>query len=780
MKLLRAVYHFLGSIYLAIGLIAFVALFVIAGTLLESTTSSHRYAAYFTYSNPLFIALLWGFFINILVSALRRWPFKWRHVPFLITHLGLLMILGGVLMKSYFGLQGTMSIIEGSGSELVTIPDTYFLHIEKKDLKDPTKILSDNYPLSDPSTNGAFSDLQIKVVDSTPNSKESPETWIKEISPKQKLGFISGLKPFPVHNFNQEYQTLPYSAQINLHSLPCNILAGYTEDIPKIAQQAYLQGLNILLKDAITEEVVYQGPLEEALKGIQWPNGRADIKLNLNYTKALGFEHPELLVEIATDRPMQKTEVTVPLQGAESLLNQNKTPYLGKFPITIDLLRSPSVALLQDPDKTTYLFAFDQNGQVHVETSQNESLPSLIMYDKGFGGYAVQAHLPFSAHPAGRKERESALTSHLTSLLKNTSVLPPPLQLFKNACKESDQEFASCFMDFLSRWNYTYSWLYPENAPLSERLEPIFKNLNWDAADSRAKNGCVWLSELFTKLEPDLKLGMDPLSLIQQMGWPLVKPLQALKKSEGACTAEESHAVLTAFTQQMLFAGHDFPEIYHIHMDSAADQARLFSAYLRAYEIHLCNMIGTETHQKHQNVTLECPLSMQRTNQPPSKKLEENTPKIILQLKKGARTEFVSLTYDRAGKGLKWPVFGGEYLLRFQPEVHAIPHHIRLRHARQVNYPNSNQPFSYESDLLISDMRNGNLIEKTISMNHVHETWDGYRFYLANIAPQNETAVKYIQLAVNHDPAKYLLTYPGALVLTLGVLLLFWMGRFAP
>src|SRR5690349_19139388 len=132
MKYLRLVYYFLGSIYFALILISVTALFVVAGTFLESATQSHRYAAMFTYDTPLFAALLWGFFINILLSATRRWPFRWKHIPFLITHWGLLMVLGGVLAKHYYGLQGSMTLLEGTASQEVVEANTYAIHLDKK------------------------------------------------------------------------------------------------------------------------------------------------------------------------------------------------------------------------------------------------------------------------------------------------------------------------------------------------------------------------------------------------------------------------------------------------------------------------------------------------------------------------------------------------------------------------------------------------------------------------------------------------------------------------
>ena len=128
MKLIRRLLIFLSSIQFAIVLIGLVAVVVMGGTFLESRTSSHRYAAAFTYGNPLFGLLIWCFFINILFSALRRWPFQKKHIPFLVTHLGLLMVLSGVIVKTYFGVQGSLSVIEGGASQSIMLPDTYAVH----------------------------------------------------------------------------------------------------------------------------------------------------------------------------------------------------------------------------------------------------------------------------------------------------------------------------------------------------------------------------------------------------------------------------------------------------------------------------------------------------------------------------------------------------------------------------------------------------------------------------------------------------------------------------
>lgn len=117
-------------------------------------------------------------------------------------------------------------------------------------------------------------------------------------------------------------------------------------------------------------------------------------------------------------------------------------------------------------------------------------------------------------------------------------------------------------------------------------------------------------------------------------------------------------------------------------------------------------------------------------------------------------------------------------LAEYLPDLkQSIPYRLRLRNARQINYPNSSSSYSFEADLIITDKKNKIPLESTISMNEVHETWDGYRFYLSHISPGNETDVQTVQIVVNHDPAKYYFTYPGALILSIGIFLLFWFKK---
>ncbi len=686
MNLIHRIYHFLGSIYFAVILIATVAFFVIMGTFIESYTESHRFASVLTYGNPIFKLLLFCFFINILFSALRRWPFKWHHAPFLITHLGLLMILTGCLIKTTWGTQGTMLLIEGSGSHEIFLPDTHVVKIEKKDPQLPFRVISGIY---DPQKGRSpFAELDIQVVSFTPNATEKLETWIK-------------------------------GDQLYLSGLPQGWTASQqqTHDIEESAKTEYLKDLIVNLKDTKSGKRIYHGGFMN------------DFALDFN------SENPSFKIGNAF--------IEVPLNGPEALINKNTKPHaVGKPSVTVDLVQKPKLLFLKDDAGGIHLFAFGPNGEIQRSLFKNDALQSMIVYDRGFGGYAVQEKITLLK---SRENLEHAghqlIEDELSRAIENNVKLSPPLEILYNACAIAKSNFSETCREFLVNWDNAGSWLYPENAPTFAAEEHI------DIPTTLMK-GCQWANFLFDD--------NDPIKSLSLRGCPL----------------PDTENPLTTLTQQLFSAGDLLPN----SSESNIRKARLLSALFRAYEVHL-NDIRPNLPNEQEVAMIEAPITLLHEEIPPLNKMENNLPRVILKLTLGDTTQYLSLVYNRFESGIKVPAFDGEYLLKFQPKTETIPYHLRLRNARQINYANSSQPFSFEGDLVITDREMGNSIEKTISMNHVHETWEGYRFYLSNISPANETAVKRVQLAVNHDPAKYFLTYPGGLIVTLGSILLFSRRR---
>lgn len=106
------VFRFVGSIQLAVVLLAVIIVAIIFGTIYESRFDADVARAYIygaTWFN------LWMLFlvVNLAASAFSRWPWRRRHTGFLITHLGIIIILAGALFGRAYGVEGTMTLFKG-------------------------------------------------------------------------------------------------------------------------------------------------------------------------------------------------------------------------------------------------------------------------------------------------------------------------------------------------------------------------------------------------------------------------------------------------------------------------------------------------------------------------------------------------------------------------------------------------------------------------------------------------------------------------------------------
>jgi hypothetical protein len=794
MKYLRALYTFLGGVTFALLLIGSTALFVVVGTLIESRTESHRYAAYFTYNNPVFLGLLWGFFINIAVSALRRWPFKRSHIPFLITHWGLLMLLGGTLVKSYYGTQGDMFLIEGGSSQEILLPNTQGIYVEKRP---PLNSLASYHskssyiPLYALAKKGVgitpsdFPELKIKIIEYIPHTRSHWNCWIFD-----QWAYLKGITPFKLSQIESDFPSfIPVGGQLSISKkdLPWNIFAVSTEKIEEIIKTIYLQNALLTVKERSNGSLLFKGPLAEGIgHPIPWSENVLQIDPSFCWTASEDF-YPHLQVTLAKSIPsgVPSSAVTIPLSGTYAL--HSLTPahsYLGFSRLEIDIEQTPTLIFIDTQKEETLCVAIDAYGAIELHRFPHKTLDSFIAYDRGWSGYAVNFPLPIAK---SRKLREEALLAYLEAQLRNESLLRsvwiPPLQILKKAVSRVGEDFSSIFVEFLSLWNRTHRWTYPAEAPLSPRLEKVFSQIAWEELGMEKLEVCKMaflLSEFLVDTDLQMQEGKDVLEILQEKQWPFLREIQEKKEEE------EKLVLLTQYCFQI---AKNLPISLSSEPVTASISASIFSAYLRVYQIHLSSLIplsNTSAEGKEfiehayaslpmeEPVFVESPLVMAYEALEPTKKLEENIPKISLRVSLGEEKETLSLAFDSHMQGLKWPILKGEYRMRFQPEVQPLPYRLRLRQSRQINYANSKQPFSYECDLLVTDREKERVTETTLRMNQVYETWSGYRFYLANITPSDENDIHKVHIVVNYDPARYRLTYPGALILSLGMLLLFW------
>ena len=102
----------IGSIYFAVTLCALLVILLIVSTSMESLwgTSFAQKTFYQTQWFDFLLSLLW---INIFCSTILRFPFKKQHIGFLVTHIGILGLLGGSLLTRIWGIEGQILLYEG-------------------------------------------------------------------------------------------------------------------------------------------------------------------------------------------------------------------------------------------------------------------------------------------------------------------------------------------------------------------------------------------------------------------------------------------------------------------------------------------------------------------------------------------------------------------------------------------------------------------------------------------------------------------------------------------
>jgi hypothetical protein len=764
----RELFRFLGSVRFAILLIACTALYTSAGTLIESVSRSHRYAALWTYGHQLFNALLWGFFLNILISALRRYPFKRRHIPFLMTHWGLLMILGGLMAKSYWGTQGALSVIEGGGSQEIHIPESYALFIEWKgegdqlerqqlDLREAIASAAVvRHPLGEKT-------LTVTLADYAAHSSE-------HLQVVPGVGYVDSLEPFLFTGIG----AAPSSSSVShfvCDQQPWQLVASHLEDPLQAFSHFYADTTTLTLTEIATNVQVWSGRVAEIIKGVDTPHGHFDATFDI------ASDIPTLKVKRDGPEGGTPLAIMVPLAGSEALLNAADLSTPGRGSLVADLEAQPTLQLYQTVSGLTAV-AVNPYGQIAQCRLSQSQFNTLIAYDEGFGGYALHLSLPFSCRSSNRADREGKALAPLIDQLRHVDghsiELAPPLQLLHAACQGGGSDFPEIAASFLAEWKLAGGWLAPNDYRPSKPLAAALSKLDWSLQPAGSCDAAQWASLLFSHLEPLLAHGDSPLEAFHKLQWPVPRHQSGGLLDDGKVSDRQ---LLEMATQQLFALGLQLPRPVDGSLSDHSPM-RLLSAYFRAYGIHPDDILATPV-ALDEPLNIDLPLAAKQQPSTPSTLLEENLPRVVLAVDDGGSRQLVSLQYDKFAAGMKWPILNGKYRVRFQPLLQELPYRVRLRQARQINYADSGQPYSYEADLIITERAHNVETPVTISMNRVHETWDGYRFYLSNIAPADPGALKRVQIVVNGDPAKYLLTYPGAFVMCSGVLMLLWGNPFA-
>ena len=109
---MKAALRWMGSLRIAVPLLVSIAAVLAYGTIYETrfgTAAVQR----FLYQSWWFQLLLGFLAVNLAVAALSRYPWKRNHAPFVLAHLGIILILAGGIIGGRFGIEGQLIIPEG-------------------------------------------------------------------------------------------------------------------------------------------------------------------------------------------------------------------------------------------------------------------------------------------------------------------------------------------------------------------------------------------------------------------------------------------------------------------------------------------------------------------------------------------------------------------------------------------------------------------------------------------------------------------------------------------
>jgi len=140
------VFRFLASLRLAVILLSVLIVMSIVGTLAESKFDADT-ARTWIYEAPWFH--LWLLFLgaNLTCSALMRWPWKKYHTGFLLTHLGIIIVMIGAVAGQIWGIEGTMTLFKDSPPDNQLVLQTRQITIRDPDAQRAVMIELGRQPL---------------------------------------------------------------------------------------------------------------------------------------------------------------------------------------------------------------------------------------------------------------------------------------------------------------------------------------------------------------------------------------------------------------------------------------------------------------------------------------------------------------------------------------------------------------------------------------------------------------------------------------------------------
>ena len=115
-------YRFFVSLKLAVFIISALAVLTAIGTVVESNYNQEM-ANKLVYHSWWMITVMVLLSVNLSMVLIDRWPWKKRHLPFILAHIGILTLISGSLLTKFFGVDGSLRFKEGEKTSIVSVSD---------------------------------------------------------------------------------------------------------------------------------------------------------------------------------------------------------------------------------------------------------------------------------------------------------------------------------------------------------------------------------------------------------------------------------------------------------------------------------------------------------------------------------------------------------------------------------------------------------------------------------------------------------------------------------
>ncbi len=426
---LRQIAAWFASTKLAVLLLVVISAVLAGATLLEAGRG-REYAQWYVYKNPWFMALLGLLALNIFAATLSRFPWRRGKRAFVLTHVGVLVVLAGALITYVAGVEGQLAVQEGQFGDTAVLTDQCQLTTVwgRHENQPPSAFIFERGPTDWPEGQtldlGSLGGVQLKVLKFLRHARVR-DVWVADSSsngrPALQLALVS---PDGTPMIQQWFVAEPFAdeaylgmAKIAFQQAPAaSMLADFT-DPPK--------------DDTDTDGTLslhYQGQMDRipvrANVGKRVTVGKSDIGVEI--TSYLPDAKPDAAAHFTTasqqpNNPVLELKVYMP--GRKEPLRQlafAKHPYLSldgihgwNCPVKFyyhhpSVPPQPGTQFLQTPDgKLHYRVVADGKLVAHGEVREGTKIGSTAQLSLSVLNYLPHARQEISFLPADRPNEDA-------------------------------------------------------------------------------------------------------------------------------------------------------------------------------------------------------------------------------------------------------------------------------------------------------------------------------------------------------------------------------------